>query len=94
MGWILRIVGFVLMWIGLSLILGPISAFLDVLPFLGKVGRGLIGVITFVIALVLSLITILISMIFHNTIALILLIIIVIVVIYLLVGRKKKTVKS
>jgi len=94
MGWILRIIGFVLMWIGLSLILGPISAFLDVLPFLGKVGRGIIGVITFVIALVLSLITILVAMIFHNTIALILLIIIVIVVIYLLVGRKKKTVKS
>lgn len=94
MGWILRIVGFLLMWIGLSLIFGPISAILDVLPFLGSVGRGLIGVITFIIALVLSIITILISMVFHNTIALIVLVIIAIVVIYLLVGRKKKTAKT
>lgn len=94
MGWILRIVGFLLMWIGLSSILGPISAILDVLPFLGRVGRGLIGVITFIIALVLSIITILISMIFHNTIALILLVIIAIVVVYLLIGRKKKTADS
>ncbi|MGB3341149.1 MAG: TMEM43 family protein [bacterium] len=94
MAWILRIVGFLLMWIGLSLVFGPISAILDVLPFLGNVGRGLIGVITFVVALILSVITILISMIFHNTIALILLVIIAIVVIYLLIGRKKKTAKA
>jgi hypothetical protein len=90
MGWVLRIVGFLLMWIGLSLILGPISAILDVLPFLGKVGRGVIGVITFVIALILSIIAILVSMIFHNTVALILLVIIAIIIIYLLITRKKK----
>ncbi len=93
-GWILRIVGFLLMWIGLSLVFGPLSAILDVLPFLGSVGRGLIGVITFFVALILSVITILISMIFHNTIALILLVIIAAVVIYLLIGRKKKTAKA
>lgn len=89
-GWILRIVGFLLMWIGMNLIFGPISAVLDVLPFLGSVGRGLIGVITFIIALVLSIITILISVVFHNTVALIILLILVAVLIFLLLGRKKK----
>lgn len=91
MGWILRIVGFVLMWVGLSLFFGPITAVMDVLPFLGKVGRGIFGVITFIAALVLSVITIVISMIFHNTIALIILIVVIVTVTALLIMRRKKS---
>jgi hypothetical protein len=90
MGWILRIVGFLLMWIGLTLIYGPISAFLDVLPFLGKISRSLIAIVTFFIALILSIITTLISMIFHNTIALIIFIIMVGGVLFFVFTRKKK----
>jgi len=90
MGWILRILGFVLMWIGLTLIYGPISAFLDVLPFLGKISRGLIAIVTFLIALILSIITTVISMIFHNTIALIIFILVVGVVLFFVFTRKKK----
>ena len=90
MGWILRIVGFLLMWIGLNLILGPLNAVLDVLPFLGRITRGLLAIINFFIALILSIITILVSMIFHNLIALIILIIIAGVLIVVLIGRKKK----
>ncbi len=90
MGWILRIVGFLLMWIGLNLILGPISAVLDVLPFLGRITRGLLAIINFFIALVLSIITIVLSMIFHNIIALIAVIIIAGALIFFLVGRRKK----
>lgn len=91
MGWILRIVGFVLMWIGLTLVAGPISAVLDVLPFLGNISRGLIGVIAFFVALVLSIMTILIAMIFHNMIALIIFLIVVFVIIFAVAGRRKKT---
>lgn len=92
MGWILRIVGFVLMWIGLSALFGPITAVMDVLPFLGKVGRGIFGIITFVTALILSVITIVLSMVFHNTIALIIFIVVIIAVIVLIImSRKKKS---
>ncbi|MEO0107110.1 MAG: TMEM43 family protein [candidate division WOR-3 bacterium] len=88
-GWFLRIVGFLLMWIGLNLILGPIGAILDILPFLGNLSRGIIGVITFLVALVLSIVTILISMIFHNLVALIIFIIVVVALIFLLRRRKR-----
>lgn len=56
-GWLLRGVGFLMMWFGLGLILGPISVFMDFLPFLGNLSRMMIGVVTFGIALVLTIIT-------------------------------------
>jgi hypothetical protein len=70
-GWILRLVGFLLMWIGLGLCFGPITAFLDVLPFLGSAGRFVISMVALPVALVLSVITILISIIAHSILALI-----------------------
>jgi hypothetical protein len=78
-GWILRLVGFLLMWIGLGLCFAPITAFLDVLPFLGSAGRFVIGLVALPVALALSLITIVISILAHNILALI-------VVLGLLVG--------
>jgi hypothetical protein len=70
-GWILRLVGFLLMWIGLGLCFGPITAFLDVLPFLGSAGRFVIGLVALPVALALSVITIVISILVHNVLALI-----------------------
>lgn len=78
-GWILRLVGFLLMWFGLSLCFAPLNAFLDVLPFLGSASRFMIGLVSLPVALVLSLITIVISILVHNILALI-------VVLGLLVG--------
>jgi hypothetical protein len=71
MGWILRLVGFLMMWIGLCLCFEPITTFLDVLPFLGNAGRFVIGLAMFGVALLLSAITIVISMLVHNLLALI-----------------------
>ena len=34
--WILRVVGFFMMFIGLSMVLRPLSVLADVLPFLGS----------------------------------------------------------
>jgi len=70
-GWILRLVGFLLMWIGLGLCFAPITAFLDVLPFLGSAGRFMIGLVALPVALALSVITIVISFLVHNILALI-----------------------
>lgn len=64
--WLLRLLGLLLMWIGLGSILAPLSVFLDVLPIAGKISRSLVSIVTFIISLVLSAITIAISMIFHN----------------------------
>lgn len=64
--WILRLVGFVLMWVGFQTILKPLSVLFDVIPFLGNiVGTG-IGIVTFPIAAAFSLITISIAWIFYR----------------------------
>lgn len=54
--WLLRGGALLMMWIGLTMVLGPISTFLDILPFLGRMSRGLIGIITFGVAFVLWLV--------------------------------------
>lgn len=76
--WIMRLVGFLMMWIGLSLGFGPINAVLDILPFLGSMGRFLTGTLMFGIALVLSVLTILASIIAHNIFLLIGLLVIIV----------------
>lgn len=56
--WILRAGGFLLMLIGLNLIFKPLSVFADVVPFIGTlVGMGT-GLVAFLAAAVLSLVTI------------------------------------
>ncbi len=69
--WILRFLGFFMMWTGLSGLVAVVSVLLDVLPILGDVSRAVTGIITFVIALVLSIVTILVAMIFSSPIALV-----------------------
>lgn len=71
--WLLRLAGFMMMWIGMCMVVGPITTFLDILPILGTASGWLFGVITFGIALVFSTITILIAIIAHSLIALIVL---------------------
>lgn len=64
--WILRLVGFFVMALGLGMILRPLSVFADVLPLLGDIvgaGTGIIAVLT---AGVLSLITIAIAWLFYR----------------------------
>ncbi len=92
-GWILRLVGFLMMWIGLSMCFAPINAVLDVLPFLGSVGRGMVAIVMFFVALGLSIATIIVSMIAHNPIALIITIAILVGVVFL-IGRLIKKRKA
>lgn len=73
MTWIWRAMGFLMMWMGLSSVLAPLSVVLDILPFLGGLSRGLINTVTFIVSLVLSVVTIIVAMIFHNIIAMIVL---------------------
>jgi len=73
--WILRAVGFLLMGIGLSLIFKIFSVLADVVPFLGNIVEAGSGFIAFLLAAVLSLITIAIAwIVFRPLLAIILLI--------------------
>lgn len=69
--WMFRVLGFLLMWFGLSSIFGPLSVVLDVLPIFGSISRGAIGLVTFVTSLTLTVVTVIVSMIAHNIIAVI-----------------------
>lgn len=89
--WIFRAVGFLMMWIGLGLFLGPLSIIASVVPFFGKMTRTITGLISLIAALVFSIITILISILIHNVIALIIVgVIIVIAIVLIVIGIKKR----
>ncbi|MBR4833452.1 MAG: TMEM43 family protein, partial [Thermoguttaceae bacterium] len=58
MGWVLRLIGFVLMYVGFSSIFKPLEVLADIVPFLGSlVGLGT-GIISFALSLCGSLTTI------------------------------------
>lgn len=58
MAWVLRAAGLLLMFLGLFLVLRPIAVVGSVLPVLGSVLSGGIGLVAFLVALVLSLATV------------------------------------
>lgn len=72
MTWILRFVGFLMMWIGLSMFFGPVNAVLDIVPFLGSMGRFLVGLVLLPVSVVLSIFVILLSIVAHSPILLVL----------------------
>lgn len=61
LGWILRGVGFVAMWIAFGMMLSPLRTVAAVLPPLGKLVGAATGMVSFVLAAVISLTTIVLS---------------------------------
>ncbi|MEO1482125.1 MAG: TMEM43 family protein [Myxococcota bacterium] len=64
--WVLRVIGFLLMFFGVNLILGPFRVFADVIPFLGSFMAVGIGIVGFVVAAPLSLVTIALAWLFYR----------------------------
>jgi hypothetical protein len=64
--WILRVVGFFLIWIGFSLVLAPLSVLADVVPFFGNLVGAVTGFVTFLLALALSALVIAVAWIFFR----------------------------
>jgi hypothetical protein len=64
--WGFRAMGFFAMWLGLGMLVSPLTALLRFIPVLGNLGRKAIGALTFVLALLLSLVIIVISALLHN----------------------------
>jgi hypothetical protein len=88
--WLLRIVGFFLLWAAFKLLFEPLSVILDVLPFLGSISRMGTGILTFIWALLVSIIVIVISMIVHNLIALVIVLVLIIGGVAWAISRRKK----
>jgi hypothetical protein len=68
MTWILRLVGFILMAVGIAMVLSPLSVLADVVPFIGNIVGFGTGFIAIGVALVLSLVTIAIGWIVYRPI--------------------------
>lgn len=68
--WIFRGAGFILIFIGLTLLVGPLTTLLDFFPTIGHIGGAIVAIIAFPVALLLSAVTILVGMIAHNPVAL------------------------
>jgi hypothetical protein len=58
MTWILRAVGFVVVFVGFAMFFGPIATLASVLPFLGSLVRGATSFFAFVLAVPVTLVTI------------------------------------
>ncbi len=68
--WVWRVIGVVVMWWGLSLVVKPISVFLDVIPLFGDVAEMIGETSSFVVALLLSTTIVLVSSLVHQPIVL------------------------
>jgi hypothetical protein len=66
LGWALRAGGFAAYWVGFGLMFAPISSVLGRVPLLGGIGRFAVGVVSFGLAFVLSLLTIVSGWLFHR----------------------------
>ena len=64
--WILRLIGALVLFLGCSAVLKPISTLLDVLPFLGNIAGAATGIVAAVVALPVALITIAIAWLWYR----------------------------
>lgn len=69
--WGFRAGGFVMMWIGLMTMVSPLTRLMGAVPLVGGLGQTAVAIVTFLVALLLSGITIIISAILNNIFALI-----------------------
>ncbi len=91
-GWIMRFLGFFLLWIAIGMIFAPLTTILEVIPVLGHLGKSMIGILSFLLALVIAIVVSVTSMILHNLIAALLVGCLVLACVYFLVIKRKKTV--
>lgn len=87
--WIVRLIGFLLMFVGVKMILGPLVTLVDVIPILNSiVGMG-VSLVAFLVAAVFSLVTIAVSWIVVRPVLGISLLVAAAVLLVLLLRKKK-----
>ena len=92
--WILRLIGLLMMWLGLSLLFDPISVLLSVLPIFEVLSRSTISVVALLVSLVLTIVTIFVSMILHSLIASVVALVITVAIIIFVIMKIKKRKQS
>ncbi|MBQ6472848.1 MAG: hypothetical protein IJJ33_12760 [Victivallales bacterium] len=89
MTWLLRLIGFLVMYGGLRMVLGPLDVLADVLPFLGSVMRIGTGLVSFLIAAPCTLVTVAIAWIVYRPVLAIILLVIAAALIFLLFKKRQ-----
>ena len=89
MTWLIRIGGFLLMFIGLGMVFKPLSVLADVLPILGDIVELGTGIVSGVIAFVCALVTIAVAWIFYRPVLGILLLVAAGALIFWLVKKRR-----
>lgn len=84
--WILRLVGIILMYAGVSTILNPIVVLADVVPFFGKIAGIGTSLISALVSIPVALLTIAVAWIFYRPILAIFLILVVLILLIALIG--------
>jgi len=93
-GWVFRIIGFLMMWIGMCMFFAPLHAFLQIIPVLSKISKSIMSIILFPLALLLSIVTIFMSIIVHNIIILIIILTTLAAMIFFMTKAKKSASKK
>jgi hypothetical protein len=88
--WILRIVGFIIMFVGILMMFKVLSVVADVIPLLGSVVSAGTGIISFLIALILSSLTVAIAWITFRPLIAASLIILIFACVFLIKKKLKK----
>ncbi|MFW5780457.1 MAG: TMEM43 family protein [Bacillota bacterium] len=93
--WILRLVGWFMMFAGLLAMTGPVTKFLSVIPFFSRISGFIFAVAAFFISIVLSALTILLSIILQNFwLAVALIILVILIIIFVIRSKRKKALSS
>ena len=89
--WLLRVAALLMFFIGLKLIVGPLNVLADIIPFIGNICDYITGTAAFLVALVLTLITVAIAWLTVRPVIGIALIAIAALLIFLAKKKKKGT---
>ena len=87
--WILRIVGWLMMYMGLKMILAPLSVLADVLPILGNIVEMGTGIIAFFVSSIVALVVIALAWVFYRPVLGILILAAAVGLVVLLIKKKK-----
>lgn len=89
--WFKRILGTLMIIVGVGLILGPITTLIGFIPFLGNIVNSMIGVVSFLIGIIISLLVIAISwFVVRPLLSIILLVVIAALVVGIIYLKKNK----
>jgi hypothetical protein len=86
--WGLRLGGLILMWFGFGLVTRPLSVLADVVPFIGSIVAFGTGLLSLIMAAVVSLVTVAVAWFWYRPVLSVLLVGVAVVIIFMAYGRR------